>query len=88
MDITVLTGTAAGLLTTLSTLPQIIKTIKTKNAEDVSIGMFTVLIAGVSLWVVYGIFKKDYLLIIFNSVAALLDIFMVILKFKFDGNRN
>jgi MtN3 and saliva related transmembrane protein len=83
MNIEVITGIAAGCLTTSSTLPQIVKTIRSKDSKDVSVGMFSILVIGVGLWVAYGIMKNDLPIIIFNSLAVVLNILMIFLKFKY-----
>ena len=50
MDIEVL-GLVAGGITSVAMMPQLIKVIKEKNAEDISVVMLLVLITGLSLWV-------------------------------------
>ena len=60
-------GIAAGIMTAVSMLPQLIKIIKEKKADDVSVLMLLVLIIGLGLWVVYGFLRDDWPLIITNS---------------------
>ncbi len=62
-------GYIAAFFTTISTLPQLISTMKTKNVNGVSINMFVTLGIGVSFWLSYGILKSDYPLIIANSLT-------------------
>jgi MtN3 and saliva related transmembrane protein len=69
-----------------STIPQIRKALRTKKSDDVSIRFIIVLIIGLSLWVVYGIGKNDIVLIIGNSIAVALNIFMLFLKIKYSRN--
>ena len=57
MDIEVL-GLVAGGITSVAMMPQLIKVIKEKNAEDISVVMLLVLITGLSLWVCYGILQS------------------------------
>lgn len=83
MDLTQLTGMAAGILTASSLIPQVIKTIREKKAEDVSLGMLFVLQAGIVLWIVYGVMRDDLPLIVTNSFSLLVNIVMVILGFKY-----
>ena len=71
-------GSAAGILTAMSMLPQLIKMIKNKKAEDVSIGMLIVLIAGICLWVYYGALKKDPPVLITNCFSLLVNITLLI----------
>lgn len=76
-------GLLATAFTVASTVPQIKKAIKTKDTEDVSIRFLLVLIAGLSLWVAYGIGKGDVVIVIGNSIGASLNIFMLILKARY-----
>ncbi|WEK70377.1 MAG: SemiSWEET transporter [Candidatus Chryseobacterium colombiense] len=64
-------GIAAGILTSVSMLPQLIKVIREKNVDDLSWVMILVLILGLSLWVWYG-FRKNELPIIFSNAFAVL----------------
>lgn len=83
MDTTQLVGIIAGIFTASSLLPQVIKTLKEKKAEEVSIVMLLVLQAGIILWIVYGIMRKDFPIIITNSFSLLINIAMVILRIKY-----
>jgi MtN3 and saliva related transmembrane protein len=77
-------GIAAGVLTASSLLPQLIKTLREKKAEDVSIGMLIVLMCGLILWILYGIKREDMPLIVTNCFSLLLNITMVILRLKYN----
>ena len=64
-------GIIAGILTSVSMIPQLIKVIREKDVKDISLLMLLVLISGLSLWVWYG-FKKDELPIILSNAFAVL----------------
>lgn len=66
-------GILAGLFTTIAVLPQIFKAVKTRNVEDVSPYMFVILCIGVGLWLVYGILKTDWPIIVTNGVSLVLN---------------
>ncbi len=87
MDIVQWVGIGAGLLTAFSMLPQLIKVIKEKKAEEISITMVIILIAGLSLWVAYGVLKEDWPLIITNSFSVLVNILLLIFRFKYSGTK-
>jgi len=70
-------GTAAGVLTAFSMLPQLIKMINKKKAEDVSMGMLIVLIAGICLWIYYGALKKDLPVLLTNCFSLLVNILLL-----------
>ena len=83
MNWTQIIGLAAGICTATSLLPQVIKTIREKKADDVSLVMLLVLQAGIILWVVYGIKREDFPIIVTNSFSLLVNITMVFLRIKF-----
>lgn len=78
-----LIGLMATAFTVASTVPQIRKALKTKDTDDVSIRFLIVLIVGLSLWVIYGIGRKDLVIVIGNSIGASLNIWMLVLKVKY-----
>jgi MtN3 and saliva related transmembrane protein len=84
MDLTEVTGLTAGIFTASSLVPQIIKTIKEKKAKEISIGMLLVLMLGVALWVVYGIMRHDFPIIVTNSFSLLMNITTLYLRFKYN----
>jgi MtN3 and saliva related transmembrane protein len=66
-----------------STVPQISKALRTKKSDDISLRFIVVLIIGLSFWVIYGIGKRDAVLIIGNSIAVILNTILLILKIKY-----
>ncbi|MES2880862.1 MAG: SemiSWEET transporter, partial [Bacteroidota bacterium] len=83
MEIIQIIGLAAGILTASSMLPQIFKTIKEKKADEVSLKMLVVLLAGIALWIYYGIQKQDLPIIITNVFSFLVNVTMIILRIKY-----
>ena len=80
-------GLVAGACTSSSIIPQLVKTIKTKKAQDVSIFMFIVMLTGNALWVYYGFSKSDTAVIATNILALSLNIAMLICYFKYKTNQ-
>ena len=76
-------GIAAGILTGVSLLPQLIKIIKEKKANSISFVMLAILLAGLCVWIVYGVLKKDYPIIVTNSFSLLTNIIIVVLTAKY-----
>ena len=76
-------GIIAGILTAASLMPQLIKTFKTKKAEEISLGMLVTLICGIAAWIYYGILRKDWPIIATNAFSFLLNIFLMILRAKY-----
>ncbi|HWI91104.1 MAG TPA: SemiSWEET transporter [Flavisolibacter sp.] len=87
MNWTQVIGIAAGICTSTSLIPQVVKTIKKKKAEDVSLGMLLVLATGIILWIVYGIKKNDIPIIATNAFSLLVNIAMVILGVKYKNKK-
>ena len=83
MDFASIVGSAAGILTTASFFPQLLKTWRTKTAKDVSAIMLTVLSLGVFLWFLYGLFITSWPVIIANLVTFNLASMILILKFRY-----
>ncbi len=81
-------GLIAGVMTTSSLIPQLIKTLKTKEAEDVSPYMFWMLVTGTGLWTYYGVLRDDLPIIIFNAFSVILNIFMLVLRNIYGKNSN
>lgn len=76
-------GLVAGCLTTISFLPQVLLTWRTKKAEGVSLGMYAFFTVGVALWLVYGIMLGAWPIIIANFVTLILALFVVVMKLRF-----
>ena len=62
-------GVLAASLTMFGFVPQIIKMWKTHSAKDVSGLTLIQFGAGVTLWMLYGIHRKDFIIIGANAVS-------------------
>jgi MtN3 and saliva related transmembrane protein len=76
-------GILAGILTTVSFLPQVMKTWKSQSAKDLSLGMFLIFSLGIALWLVYGILINDLPVILANMVTLVLSLTLLFFKFRF-----
>lgn len=81
-------GLAAGSLTTISFVPQVIQIWRTKHADDISTSMFVIFMIGVALWLLYGIYLDALPVIIANTITLLLAATILILKFHFHRNKS
>lgn len=88
MNWTQVIGLAAGVCTSTSLIPQVVKTIKEKKAEDVSLLMLLVLGTGIILWIIYGIKKNDLPIIATNAFSLLVNITMMILGVKYKKEKH
>ncbi len=73
-------GYAAAILTTLAFLPQLIKTLKTQKADDVSLITLIMFITGVASWIIYGYKISSIPILIANIITLILN--ALILTFK------
>jgi MtN3 and saliva related transmembrane protein len=76
-------GILAGVFTSVSMLPQLIKTFKKKKSEEISILMIVILIIGIAGWIYYGILREDYPLLFTNAFSILVNITLLVLHFKY-----
>ena len=78
-----LLGLAAGTCTTMSFVPQVVKSWKTKETKDLSVAMIVLVVIGISLWLTYGILTKDLPIILANAVSLILTITMLVIKIRY-----
>lgn len=83
MDYSEIVGIVAGILTSASQLPQLIKTIREKDAKSISVGMIITLLAGNSLWIYYGVIKKDVPIIATNIFSDLVNSTLLFFSIKY-----
>ncbi|MGS0747199.1 SemiSWEET transporter [Halpernia sp. GG3] len=74
-------GLIAGGITSVAMLPQLIKVLKEKDVDDLSLAMICTLVAGLSLWVWYGILKDELPIILSNAFAVLVNICLLVSYF-------
>jgi MtN3 and saliva related transmembrane protein len=79
-------GLAAGICTAISLLPQLVKLIRTKKAEDLSLFYLTILFVGLGLWVWYGVLKNDLPIILTNCVSLCINAVVLVLGIKYKYN--
>jgi MtN3 and saliva related transmembrane protein len=77
-----LVGFVAAFCTTVSYIPQVKKCWQTGSSGDLSLKMLLILSTGIGLWVVYGILKGDWVIILANSVSLLFLLNLVFFKMR------
>jgi len=75
-------GLIAAACTTISFLPQALKSIKTRQTKDISLTMYSLFTTGIVLWLVYGIFIRDFPLIAANIVTLIFTLIILVMKIK------
>lgn len=80
MTLVTAVGLLAGTLTTISFVPQVIKTWTSKSTKDISLGMFLSFCLGVLLWIIYGVSVRDLPVIATNLATLILASAILIMK--------
>lgn len=78
-----LLGFAAATCTTVAYAPQFIKVWRTRSTDDISLGMFLVMVLGVFLWLVYGLLSGDAPLVVANAITIVLAGGILFMKLKY-----
>ena len=79
-------GYFAAVLTTAAFLPQLIKTLNTKKAEDVSLITLIMFICGVGSWIIYGYKISSSPILIANIITFILNLLILISKIYYSKN--
>ena len=81
-------GYFAAILTTIAFIPQLIKTLKTKRADDVSLITLIMFLIGVFLWIIYGFRISSTPILIANTITFLLNLLILISKIYYSKDAN
>lgn len=83
MDIYESMGLLGAILSSLTFLPQVIRTWKIKSAEDLSMGMLVIVFCSTIVWLVYGFALWLTPVIIANSSIFILSLTLIYFKITF-----
>ena len=76
-------GFLAILLMNFSAIPQLVKVWRTKQVKDLNIWREVMLLVGCSLYLIYGIYRRDVVIMVSNAWASLMFISMIYLIKKY-----
>src|SRR5882724_212365 len=79
-----LIGYTAASCTTISFLPQVIKALRDRDTQSLSLGMYFIFTAGACLWCVYGYVRHEMVIVIANSITASFCLLILIVKMRND----
>lgn len=79
-------GTAAGLCSMTSFVPQIVKILRERDASSVSLRMYMVTVTGFTLWIIYGVLNHSWPVWSSNSVCLALTATILMLRLRFGGD--
>lgn len=83
MKIIELIGFFAGFLTVIASIPQVVKSFKTRKTKDLSLGMYIILTTAIFLWFLYGIILNNPVIILTNFICLVLNFIILSLIFKY-----
>ncbi len=75
-------GYVAAFLTTAAFFPQTWKVIRTRDTRSMSLAMYVLFTAGVSLWLAYGVFIWSLPMIVANTITLILSAIILTIKAK------
>ena len=75
-------GYLAAIFATGSFIPQVVKTWRTRSAEDISFLLLFLHITGMVLWGTYGFLLGAAPIVVANAIAILLDVALIVLKWR------
>ena len=81
-------GYLAAILTTAAFLPQLIKTLKTKKADDVSLITLIMFLSGVGSWIIYGYKISSFPILLANIITFILNLLILISKIYYSEKIN
>ncbi|MDC0682794.1 SemiSWEET transporter [Sorangium atrum] len=76
-------GLVAATLTTVSFLPQVLRTVRTRDTRSISVGMYAAFVTGVGLWLIYGLLMQDVPIVVANAITFVLSGIVFLLKLRY-----
>lgn len=83
MDSIEILGHIGSALSSITFLPQVYQTWKTKSVKDLNLGMMLMVFVSTIIWVLYGAAKNILPVIICNSIISALSVLLIFFKFRF-----
>jgi MtN3 and saliva related transmembrane protein len=80
-------GTAAGLCSMASFLPQLAKILRERRAEGVSLRTCFIAVTGFTLWIAYGLLLGSWPVAASNAVCLLLSGAILLLKWRYGDDQ-
>lgn len=75
-------GAIAATLTTLSFVPQAVKTIRSRDTSGISSWMYIAFTFGVAFWFGYGLLLHSWPMIVSNAITFVLAMTILVLKLR------
>ena len=76
-------GYAAGVISVTSFLPQAVRAWRTQQTRDLSLSTFALLITAGTMWIVYGVARRDWPLIATNGGMVAVNVVLAAAKLRY-----
>ena len=83
MSLVTIIGLLAAFGTTVSFLPQAVKTIQTKDTSGISLPMYILFTTGTLLWLIYGIMSGSMPVAVANAITLIFAAIILIYKIRY-----
>ncbi|MFI0546135.1 MAG: SemiSWEET transporter [Brachymonas sp.] len=80
-------GYVAMSLTTAAFAPQAWHTLRTRDVSGISLAMYAAFTVGVFFWLIYGLLRGDWPIIIGNAITLALALLILVLKLRYGRDR-
>ncbi len=80
MNLAEIVGVGAALLTTSSFVPQAVKVVRTRETAAISLAMYSLFTAGITLWLVYGLLTAQWTIVAANGVTVVFAAIILAMK--------
>jgi len=77
-------GYLGGIFIMISFIPQVIKSYKTKNVSDISLGLIVATLIGTVFWIIYGVLIRRMPIIVMNIIFGITVLYQLYLKIKYE----
>jgi MtN3 and saliva related transmembrane protein len=86
MDWTDIIGHTGSALSSLTFMPQVYQTWKTKSVKDLNLYMLFIVFISTIIWLIYGFAKDLWPVIICNGIICFLSLLLIYFKVRFTKN--
>ncbi len=76
-------GYTAGAITSLTFLPQVVKTWRSRSAADISLLMFLIAAINEVMWIAYGVLLDNWVIILTNAIVLSMSLTMIYFKLRY-----
>ena len=88
MQLSDVLGYAAATLTTASFVPQVWRTLRTRDVSGISLKMYSLFTLGIAVWLAYGFVLKQTPMLVANSISLVLACAVLVMRVRFAKGRN